>query len=284
MQVESGGFRDGRIADEYGSKGTEFGAGGMPALSFPVKITGAPPGTASFAVVFDDPDSVPVCGFKWVHWLVAGLREPYLEEDASRNNGEIVQGANSWEGRGTDRAGASAYGGPAPPDGEHTYVLTVLALDFEPVLRNGFRYEDLMKVVGSGHTLAKASIKGTYSPKDRGSPYLQLLSYWTGSISEGWLKRKTTHPGVRPNGPKLTSSRPSPSPSMDLPTDVPLSNPILQRRRLDTPPRPTWSAGSTTRAPEASGSRRKTRSSGCPTPPLTITPRRGAGSCFISQR
>ena len=32
MIVESAGFTDGKIADKYGAKGTEFGAGGMPAL------------------------------------------------------------------------------------------------------------------------------------------------------------------------------------------------------------------------------------------------------------
>ena len=93
MIVESAGFTDGKIADKYGAKGTEFGAGGMPALSFPLRISGAPAGTASYAIVFDDPDSVPPCGFKWVHWLVAGLKKPYLDEDASRLDPDIVQGA-----------------------------------------------------------------------------------------------------------------------------------------------------------------------------------------------
>mgnify|MGYP003175004199 CR=1 FL=1 len=165
MIVESAGFTDGKIADKYGAKGTEFGAGGMPALSFPLRISGSPAGTASYAIVFDDPDSVPPCGFKWVHWLVAGLKKPYLDEDASRLDPDIVQGANSWMDRGTDRKGASAYGGPSPPDRPHEYVLTVLALDFEPVLKNGFTVEDLNRV-SKGHILAKASIKGVYSPKE----------------------------------------------------------------------------------------------------------------------
>lgn len=163
MQVESEAFEGGWIADKYGSKGTEFGAAGMPALSFPLRITEAPPGTASFAVVFYDPESVGIPN--WIHWLVAGLVKPELEEDASRKNSEIIQGANSWEGRGTDKEGASAYGGPAPPDKTHTYVLKVMALDFEPVLRRGFTYDTLKKVVGKGHVLATATLKGKYSPK-----------------------------------------------------------------------------------------------------------------------
>ncbi len=165
MIVESVAFADGKIADKYGSKGTEFGAGGMPALSFPLKISEAPAGTASYAIVFDDPDSVPPCGFRWVHWLVAGLKKNHLEEDASRLDAGLIQGANSWMDRGTDRKGASAYGGPAPPDRPHEYVLTVMALDFEPALKSGFTLEDLNRV-SKGHILAKATLKGVYSPKE----------------------------------------------------------------------------------------------------------------------
>lgn len=165
MIVESAAFADGKIADKYGAKGTEFGAGGMPALSFPLKISGAPAGTASYAIVFDDPDSAPLCGFRWVHWLVAGLKKQYLEEDASRLDAGLIQGANSWMDRGADRKGASAYGGPAPPDRPHEYVLTVMALDFEPALKNGFTLEDLNRV-SKGHILAKATLKGVYSPKE----------------------------------------------------------------------------------------------------------------------
>lgn len=165
MIIESPAFENGKIADKYGAKGTDFGAAGMPALSFPLRISGAPPGTAAYAIVFDDPDSVPVCGFRWVHWLVVGLK-PSLEEDASRKDPDIIQGANSWKDRGTDAKGASAYGGPSPPDRPHTYVLTAYALDFEPALRNGFELP-LLEKISKGHILAKASVRGTYEPKQR---------------------------------------------------------------------------------------------------------------------
>lgn len=162
MIVESEAFEGGVIADKYGKRGTEFGVAGMPVLSFPLKISGAPSGTASFAIIFDDPDSVPVCGFKWVHWLVAGLKVPELAEDASRTDPDLIQGVTSWYLHGTDdRIAASSYGGPAPPDRRHTYVLTVLALDFIPALRKGFDYEALKKVSDS-HILARAVLKGTY--------------------------------------------------------------------------------------------------------------------------
>ncbi|MCQ2070006.1 MAG: YbhB/YbcL family Raf kinase inhibitor-like protein [archaeon] len=164
MDITSSAIVNGFIADKYGSKGTEFGPDGMPVLSFPLKIEGAPAGTASFAVVFDDPDAVPPCGFKWVHWLVAGLRRTELAEDSSRNDTDYVQGANSWYGHGIDEKDlASCYGGPSPPDKTHTYVITVTALDFVPVLRKGFSAADLKKV-SEGHVLAKATLKAKYSP------------------------------------------------------------------------------------------------------------------------
>ena len=163
MIVESEAFEGGVIAEKYGKRGTEFGTGHMPALSFPLKISDAPAGTASFAIIFDDPDSVPVCGFKWVHWLVAGLKKTELPEDASRTDRDIIQGVNSWYPRDTDdKLKASFYGGPAPPNCPHTYVLTVLALDVIPALRSGFDYDTLMKVADT-HILAKAVLKGTSS-------------------------------------------------------------------------------------------------------------------------
>lgn len=163
MQVKSVAFEDGRIADKYGVKGGENGPGGMPLRSFPLEISGAPPGTGSFAVVLEDPDSAPNCGFTWIHWLVAGLKRPRLEEDASRTAKDLIQGATSWNGRGADLKQASAYGGPNPPDRPHTYHLHVYALDFEPALKPGFSYEELMHVA-KGHILARAELTGVYGP------------------------------------------------------------------------------------------------------------------------
>ena len=165
MEISCSGIVDGVIEDRFGAKGTEFTYGGMSSRSLPVKIEDAPAGTASFAIIFDDPDSVPPCGFKWIHWLVAGLKKTELPENASQEDGSLIQGVNSWYGHGIDdRFKASFYGGPSPPDREHTYVLTVLALDFVPVLRTGFDIDELMRVSNT-HVLAKAVVKGRYSPR-----------------------------------------------------------------------------------------------------------------------
>ena len=44
-------------------------------------------------------------------------------------------------------------------------MITVLALDFIPVLKQGFTYDELMKVT-KGHVLATAVLKGAYSPRN----------------------------------------------------------------------------------------------------------------------
>lgn len=165
MEISSAAIVNGVIADKYGCKGTEFVEGDMPSLSIPVKIEGAPSGTASFALIFDDPDAVPACGIQWVHWLVSGFKQTELPENASQTCPELVQGRNDWYQHGIDDVKkASFYGGPYPPDREHTYVLTVMALDFVPVLKTGFSVDDLKKVC-KDHILAKSTLKGKYSPK-----------------------------------------------------------------------------------------------------------------------
>lgn len=155
---------EGIIDDRYGAKGKEFKKG-MPSHSMPFTIHDYPEGTASFAVVFDDHDAVPVCGFTWIHWTVANLKRPYMEENESVEGGDFVQGVNSWHSCASDlnREDATGYGGPSPPNGKHTYNLKVFALNTELPLKDGFYLSDLMNFM-DGHVLAHAKLQGTYSP------------------------------------------------------------------------------------------------------------------------
>ncbi|MCQ2085428.1 MAG: YbhB/YbcL family Raf kinase inhibitor-like protein, partial [archaeon] len=164
----SSGIVDGWILDKYGIKGKDFIEGDMPSLSLPVKIEGAPAGTASFAIIFDDPDAIPVGGIRWMHWLAAGITITDIPENYSQDAKDVIaQGVNSWFPYAglKDKLKACFYGGPAPPNATHTYVMKVLALDIVPALRNGFTKEDLLKVT-EGHVLAEATLKGKYSPKE----------------------------------------------------------------------------------------------------------------------
>ncbi len=163
MKVESPAFVNGKIADKYGAKGGVF-VGAMSPISFPFEILDAPEGTVSFAVVFDDPDVKQLKGFVWHHWLISGLKKTGLPEDASRNDGSLVQGVTTWfyQNR-AERSEASFYGGPNPPDGPHRYVFTVYALDTDLDLKSGFEYDDLMGAI-AGHIIDTAEMSGTYAP------------------------------------------------------------------------------------------------------------------------
>ena len=74
MKVTSTGILHGVISDEYGKRGTQFNAHGMPTYSLPLSIQDAPAGTVSYAIVLEDKDAYPVSGgFVWIHWTVANL-------------------------------------------------------------------------------------------------------------------------------------------------------------------------------------------------------------------
>ena len=84
MKVYSSGIDDnGYWRDIYGKRGQQFGKDGMPTYSIPLEIVDAPAGTRSFAIVLEDKDAVPVCGFVWIHWLVANLTKSSLAENES---------------------------------------------------------------------------------------------------------------------------------------------------------------------------------------------------------
>ncbi|MDR3074727.1 MAG: YbhB/YbcL family Raf kinase inhibitor-like protein [Candidatus Methanoplasma sp.] len=163
MKVESKGITGGKIADRFGSKGSQFTPGGMPSYSLPISIIDPPSDAVSFALVMVDYDAVPVCGFTWIHWLVADMRRLSLDENESVSAKDIKQGVNSFHSCASPLSSEEAvgYGGPDPPDREHEYVLEVFALDKELGLENGFMLNDLVKAM-DGNILAYANIKGKY--------------------------------------------------------------------------------------------------------------------------
>ena len=156
MKVLSSGIVNGTIKDDYGKFGEHF-IQDMPSFSIPFEIMDEPKNTVSFAVILDDKDAIPVCGFDWIHWLIANLKKNTLIAGESSNiNAEFIQGNNSWN--------QPLYGGMAPPDKEHIYDLTVYALDTELDLSSGFSYEELLKKM-EGHILDSFCLKGKYRSK-----------------------------------------------------------------------------------------------------------------------
>ena len=134
MKVSSSGIINNVLQDKYGKRGKQKKID-MPTLSFPIQIDEIPKGTKSFAIIFDDPDSVKVCGKIWIHWLVANLTQNKLQENDSLNNFNIIQGKNSWN--------ENCYGGPCPPDKPHNYRLRVYALNSLVKLRGDFSLKQL---------------------------------------------------------------------------------------------------------------------------------------------
>jgi Raf kinase inhibitor-like YbhB/YbcL family protein len=153
MSVVSSGIVGGYIDPKYGMYGENV-KNGVPLLSIPLEIRDAPDNTACFALYMDDPDSEPLCGYRWVHWTAADFTETSLPGGFSADaGGEAVQGTNDF--------GAAGYGGPTPPDKDHTYAITVYALDAKTGLKEGFTKEQFNAAI-EGHVLARAEVKGIY--------------------------------------------------------------------------------------------------------------------------
>ena len=147
MQIKSEGIVNGIILDKYGKRGDMN-------LSIPLEFLDYPSNTKSFAVIIEDFDAIEVCGHDFVHWLVANLTEPYLEENASLNNHKFIEGKNDF--------GRNNYGGMAPPNKPHYYDITVYALDCLLNLKEGFSYDELKSSI-KNHILDEANIKGLYN-------------------------------------------------------------------------------------------------------------------------
>lgn len=121
----------------------------------PLEIGGVPDDTVSLALVVDDPDAVEPAGKVWDHWVVWNI-DPDTETipegwDAARS----IEGQNDY--------GESGYGGPNPPDREHTYRFQLYALDEQLDLDTGSTKDDLQSAI-EGHVIEEAQLEGTYAP------------------------------------------------------------------------------------------------------------------------
>ena len=104
-----------------------------------------PSSTTTFALIMDDPDAMGAVGKVWLHWL----QYHNLTESSP------VEGKTDF--------GEIGYGGPAPPDGRHTYIFKAYALDTELELKEGFSKQELEGAM-KDHILAEAKLTGTFAP------------------------------------------------------------------------------------------------------------------------
>ena len=128
-------------------------------VSPPLAWSNSPDGTASFALIVDDPDAPDPKAPRttWVHWVLYNLHSTLsgLPEGVQRETlpDGAVQGQNDWK--------QSGYRGPCPPIGRHRYFFKLYALDtILPDLGTATKAE--LKRAMDGHVLARAELVGTY--------------------------------------------------------------------------------------------------------------------------
>ncbi|HCN47892.1 YbhB/YbcL family Raf kinase inhibitor-like protein [Pseudolactococcus plantarum] len=137
----------------------------QPVLSFPFSVEDLPTDTHYISFSFIDHDAVPVCGFSWIHWLVANVKTTgttiYIPENFSLDLSDGIQGTNSFASvfvGETDPKLTQHYVGPTPPDKDHHYTLTVYASKEKLNLTPGFFYNDMRNSL-TNNILAKTSIE-----------------------------------------------------------------------------------------------------------------------------
>lgn len=155
-------FENNILPDAYAKKAT-VQVKGNAVISFPFTIEDVPEKTKSFAWTFVDYDSIPVCGFAYIHWVVANVRAGVTDipEDFSRVDTKHTRGKNSLVSKFLNEDYSDindGYMGPYPPDKDHIYTLTVYALDCDLPLSDGFYMNDLLHTM-EGHVLAKETLE-----------------------------------------------------------------------------------------------------------------------------
>jgi hypothetical protein len=125
-------------------------------LSPPLAWSDPPSGTATFALICDDPDAPRGV---WVHRVLFNLGGSLrgLEEGVpayDKAAGEFKQGKNDF--------GTLGHGGPAPPRGKpHRYFFRLYALDALLNLPSGATKEQLLAAM-KGHVLGETELMGKY--------------------------------------------------------------------------------------------------------------------------
>jgi Raf kinase inhibitor-like YbhB/YbcL family protein len=144
LTVTSSSFRaGGAMPARFTCDGTDV----SPQLAW----SGVPAGTASLALLVDDPDAGAI-----VHWIAYSIAPATtrLAEGAGAADSQLAQGTNDF--------GRVGYGGPCPPSGTHHYRFTLYALAAPLGLAGSPRAPAVRSALATATILGKAVLTATY--------------------------------------------------------------------------------------------------------------------------
>jgi len=148
MKIKSNAFENGgEIPRKYGYKNGN--------TSPPLEISDVPPNTKSLALIMDDPDAMGAVGKIWVHWVVWNIDPSVNQIQENEVPSGSIQGKTDF--------GETAYGGPAPPDKEHTYIFKLYALDESLSIQNGATKAEVEEAM-KNHVIGETKLEGRYAP------------------------------------------------------------------------------------------------------------------------
>jgi len=124
-------------------------------LSPPLKISGVPENTSSLALIMDDPDAMGAVGKVWVHWVLWNIEPSVIELKENSIPSDCLEGETDF--------GEIGYGGPAPPDKEHTYIFKLYALDQKLDADKGSTKKQIEEAM-KNHIITETRLEGKYSP------------------------------------------------------------------------------------------------------------------------
>ena len=148
IKITSTAFKEGEMIPE---KYTCDGENISPSLAW----SGIPQGTASIALICDDPDAPRGT---WVHWVLFNIPAKVMElSEKIPPRSTLNNGAR----HGINDSRALGYDGPCPPGGTHRYYFKLYALDSVLTLESGATKAQLLKAM-EGHILGEGQLMGRF--------------------------------------------------------------------------------------------------------------------------
>ena len=148
MILESSVFEDGSyIPKKYGYKHGN--------TSPPLTINQIPDNAKSLVLIMDDPDAMGAVGKVWVHWVVWNIDPNNTQFDENSIPLDCIEGETDF--------GEIGYGGPAPPDKEHTYIFKLYALDQKLDVAKGSTKQQIESSM-KNYIIEEAKLTGKFAP------------------------------------------------------------------------------------------------------------------------